>query len=284
MSNLHDEIAAHEQGTAPTPELVRAVSEAVEGDDKAKVRALLADVHGPDLADLIELLGPEQRVSLIETLGADFDYEVLTEVDESVRDQVVEALPNKVLAKGVEELDSDDAAYLLGDLEESDQKEILGSAPAKRTRRAAAQPALSGRDRRSPHAGRLRGGTAVLDGRPGHRLRARDGGPARHLLGDFRRRSWFSPVGQRQYQPPVAHQARGARRRHHGRRPAPGSGHSRPGGGRPPVRALRPDGGPGRRQEQSPRRRRHRRRRGGGHRAGGGRGRQALGRRRRRAS
>jgi magnesium transporter len=113
------------------------VSEALEADDKAKVRALLADVHGPDLADLIELLGPEQRVSLIETLGADFDYEVLTEVDESVRDQVVEALPNKVLAKGVEELDSDDAAYLLGDLEESDQKEILAQLP--QSERAALQ-------------------------------------------------------------------------------------------------------------------------------------------------
>jgi len=74
-------------------------------------------------------LGPEERVGVIQALGPDFDFEVLTEVDESVRDQVVEALPNKVLAKGVEELDSDDAAYLLADLEESDQKEILDQLP-----------------------------------------------------------------------------------------------------------------------------------------------------------
>ncbi len=129
MTEAPQEIAAHERGSAPTAELVRAVTDALETPDEAKVRALVADIHGPDLADLIELLGPEQRVSLIETLGADFDYEVLTEVDESVRDQVVEALPNKVLAKGVEELDSDDAAYLLGDLEESDQREILDHLP-----------------------------------------------------------------------------------------------------------------------------------------------------------
>ncbi len=129
MSESQQDVAAHERGSAPTAELVRAVTDALEARDETKLRALVADVHGPDLADLIELLGPEERVSLIETLGADFDYEVLTEVDESVRDQIVEALPNTALAKGVEELDSDDAAYLLGDLEESDQQEILAQLP-----------------------------------------------------------------------------------------------------------------------------------------------------------
>jgi len=129
MSEAQEEITSHEPGAAPTAEFVRAVAEALEADDAAKVRALLADVHGPDLADLIELLGPDERVRLIQVLGPDFDFEVLTEVDEKVRDQISEALPNDVLAKGVEELDSDDAAYLLGGLEESDQREILAQLP-----------------------------------------------------------------------------------------------------------------------------------------------------------
>ncbi len=129
MAEVQEVIPPHERGTALTAELVRAVDEALEAHDEDRVRALVHDVHGPDLADLIELLDPEARVALIETLGSDFDYEVLTEVDESVRDQIVEAIPNAELAKGVEELDSDDAAYLLGDLEESDQKEILDQLP-----------------------------------------------------------------------------------------------------------------------------------------------------------
>jgi magnesium transporter len=86
-------------------------------------------VHGPDLADLIELLGPDERVALIQALGSDFDFEVLTEVDEKVRDQISEALPNEVLAKGVTELDSDDAAYILEGLDKSDQTEILAQLP-----------------------------------------------------------------------------------------------------------------------------------------------------------
>ena len=129
MTEAHDEIAAHERGAAPTAELVRAVAEALEQGDTAKLRTLVADVHGPDLADLIELLEPEQRIGLIQALGSDFDFEVLTEVDEKVRDQISEALPNDVLARAVTDLDSDDAAYLIGGLEKSDQKEILDQLP-----------------------------------------------------------------------------------------------------------------------------------------------------------
>ena len=129
MSEAQEEVIAHEQGEDLTSEFVRAVADALEADDQVRVRELVAPVRGPDLADLIELLSPEERVGLIKALGSEFDFEVLTEVDEKVRDQISEALPNEVLAKAVTELDSDDAAYLLGGLEESDQKEILAQLP-----------------------------------------------------------------------------------------------------------------------------------------------------------
>ena len=124
-----EHIGAHEPEAATPGELVRAVAQALEENDTAKVRSLVADVENPDLADLIEMLEPEQRVGLIQALGSDFDFEVLTEVDENVRDQLSEALPNDVLARGVTDLDSDDAAYLLESLEADDQKEILDQMP-----------------------------------------------------------------------------------------------------------------------------------------------------------
>jgi magnesium transporter len=129
MTESTQEVESHEAGTAPTSELVRAVTEALEAHDKEAVRKLLAEVHGRDLADLIELLGAEERVALIHALGPAFDFEVLTEVDEKVRDQIAEAIPNEELAKAVTELDSDDAAYIIGGLEADDQKEILDQLP-----------------------------------------------------------------------------------------------------------------------------------------------------------
>ena len=58
-------------------------------------------------------------------MGSAFDYEVLSELEETVRDQVSEALPNELLARAVTELDTDDAAYVIENLEESDKQEIL---------------------------------------------------------------------------------------------------------------------------------------------------------------
>jgi len=108
-----------------SPELVRAARTALAADDQQALTALVAQLRTPDLADLIELLEPEERVQLIERLGPAFNFEVLTELDETVRDQLSEALPNEFLAKAVTELSSDDAAYLVESLEKSDREEVL---------------------------------------------------------------------------------------------------------------------------------------------------------------
>ena len=105
--------------------LVDAVAEALSAGDAAEAVRLTHDMRAPDLADLIELLVPEQRVALIQALGPVFDFEVLSELDYTVRDQLSEALPNELLARAVTELDTDDAAYLLENLEDEDKEEIL---------------------------------------------------------------------------------------------------------------------------------------------------------------
>ncbi|MBA4026594.1 MAG: magnesium transporter, partial [Gordonia sp.] len=66
-------------------ELVPQVSAALDAGDAARARTLTADLKTPDLADVIELLSPDDRVALIQALGAAFDYEVFSELDETVR-------------------------------------------------------------------------------------------------------------------------------------------------------------------------------------------------------
>ncbi len=114
----------------PSADLIRSISEALGRDEPSVAASLVSDLKAPDLADVIELLGPEERIQLIQAIGPAFDYEVLSELDESVRDQVSEALPNEVLAKAVTQLDTDDAAYVIENLEESDQQEILAQLPS----------------------------------------------------------------------------------------------------------------------------------------------------------
>src|SRR5262245_58042318 len=117
------------RGAQPVTELVRPVAEALAASDQARVRALVKGLEAPDLADLIEHVEPEQRVSLIETLGSDFRAEALSELDSSVRDQVLPALPKDLVARAVAELETDDAAYLLESLEPAARQEILARIP-----------------------------------------------------------------------------------------------------------------------------------------------------------
>lgn len=111
-------------------EIAADVTEALERGDPAAAADLVRALKAPDLADVIEQLNPDDRVSLIQALGPAFDYEVLSELDEAVRDQLSEALPNELLAKAVTELDTDDAAYVIESLEESDKQEILAQLPS----------------------------------------------------------------------------------------------------------------------------------------------------------
>jgi len=118
------ETAEHESA-----DLVAEVSRALAAGIPEDAAGLVKDLPAPDLADLIELLDPEERIALIQALGPAFDYEVLSELEEGVRDQLSEALPNELLAKAVTELETDDAAYILENLEQSDKDEILSQLP-----------------------------------------------------------------------------------------------------------------------------------------------------------
>ena len=113
-----------------TASFVEQVVDAIGANDAQRVRAIAGDLHESDLGDLIETLESEDRPKLVELLGEDFDFAALTEVDQTVRVQLLEELPPETVAEGVRELDSDDAVYILEDLDEADRAAILDQIPA----------------------------------------------------------------------------------------------------------------------------------------------------------
>jgi magnesium transporter len=110
-------------------EFVEDIARAIHVADAASLRAIVAELHEADLGDLIAALEPEDRVSLVELTGADFDFSALNEVDDSVREEILEELEPETVAEGVRELESDDAVELLEGLDEEDQEEILEKLP-----------------------------------------------------------------------------------------------------------------------------------------------------------
>lgn len=107
-------------------ERLRAFLSAKRAEDVALV---MEPLHTSDVGDVLEMLDHDERVALVQLLGDQFDYSALTEVDESIRLDVMEAIPNSEIARGVANLDSDDAVAILEDLDEADQNEILSALP-----------------------------------------------------------------------------------------------------------------------------------------------------------
>ncbi|WP_292568287.1 magnesium transporter [Mesorhizobium sp.] len=105
------------------------IGAAIADRDTITLKREVDDLHQSELGDVLEALHPEQRRALVELLGSDFDFSALTEVDEAIRMDIVDNLPNAQIAQAVQELDSDDAVYILEDLEKEDQDEILSQLP-----------------------------------------------------------------------------------------------------------------------------------------------------------
>ena len=123
-------IALRGEDGAVREDYVERVAQAVEAADAALLRELVGDLHQADVGDLIEALDPELRPRLVELMGHDFDFSALTEVDDTVREEILEELPSETVAEGVRELDSDDAVVILEDLPKDEQAEILDQLPA----------------------------------------------------------------------------------------------------------------------------------------------------------
>lgn len=95
-----------------------------------RVRELVEDLHYSDLADLLEHLHEDDRDTLLELIPGELEPEVFSELDDSVRDDLVDKLGVDYVASAVTELDTDDAVQVIEELEEHEKKQVLDAIPA----------------------------------------------------------------------------------------------------------------------------------------------------------
>jgi magnesium transporter len=100
---------------------------AVDIGDRDQLVALMEPLHAADIADLLEQINAFDRMRLIRLYDREFDGEILSELDEVIREEVIGILTPQVLAEAVRELDSDDVVDLLEDLEDDQKEAILGA-------------------------------------------------------------------------------------------------------------------------------------------------------------
>src|SRR5690554_3853459 len=138
---LRDEADELDEDNRLKPSFVDAVIAALDQADEARAYDLVEPLHPADIADLFELLDPDQRRRLAAAITDLMTGEVISELNDYVRDDMIEALPPEAVAEIAEQLDTDDAVQLLEDLEPEDQRAIL--AEMEPEDRAAIESALS---------------------------------------------------------------------------------------------------------------------------------------------
>ncbi|WP_296639652.1 magnesium transporter [Roseinatronobacter sp.] len=120
---------------------LKQVLKAVEAQDAQRIFEMFEPLHPADIADILEQIGADARRALVHLYGTEFDGDILSELDEGLRDEVVGYLRPDVLADAVRDMDSDDVVDLLEDLDESQHSAILDA--LEEDDRDAARQALS---------------------------------------------------------------------------------------------------------------------------------------------
>src|SRR5438067_10816793 len=107
------------------PEFVASVLDAVVSGQVETARALVEPLHPADVAALIELAASDERPRLVAALAEIVDADVIAEMNEHVRERLLEALEPSQVAHIAGQLETDDAVAILEDLEADEQQAVL---------------------------------------------------------------------------------------------------------------------------------------------------------------
>ena len=123
------------------PEFVERVLHAVEFGDDETARELVEPLHPADIADLIELAARDEREGLVKALAGIVDADVLVEMNDHVRETLLDALEPHQVADIAGQMETDDAVAILEDLDADEQQAVLQA--MEPDDRAAVEEALS---------------------------------------------------------------------------------------------------------------------------------------------
>lgn len=108
-----------------TREDIDLLSDAIRNGNDGFIQHSLRDLHGADIAEIIDELNSDEGKYLFKLLHNELAADTLLELDEDVREELLESLTTKEIAAHIEEMDSDDAADVVSELPEEKQREVI---------------------------------------------------------------------------------------------------------------------------------------------------------------
>ena len=106
-------------------EIIQEISQLISNKKNKEIKKKVKEIHYADLAEIINELNFQESIYLIKLIDSDKTSDVLTELDEDVREKILERLSEKEIAVEIKELDSDDAADILSELSDEKQEKVI---------------------------------------------------------------------------------------------------------------------------------------------------------------
>ena len=108
-----------------TQELLNDVAQYIETKNNDALNQLFKGFHHADIAEILDELSFDEAVYIIRLLDSETTAEVLMDVDDDVREKILEQLTAKEIAEEIDELDTDDAADVISELPEKRKKAVM---------------------------------------------------------------------------------------------------------------------------------------------------------------
>lgn len=108
-----------------TTELLTKIENLIKNTDDKNLEILLNDLHYADIAEIVNELTINESIYIIRLLDTEKTSDVITELDEEIRDKILENLSAKEIADELIELDTDDAVDIISELPEKRKTEVI---------------------------------------------------------------------------------------------------------------------------------------------------------------
>ncbi|MDR1297887.1 MAG: magnesium transporter [Deltaproteobacteria bacterium] len=110
-----------------TPAPLLNIAPLLEDGRENELIGILTELHAADIAEALSPLDMEDTIKVMSYLDISKAADVLVELSETARDHVAQGLPRERLTRLVAEMESDDAADIVGDLDGATAQEVLSA-------------------------------------------------------------------------------------------------------------------------------------------------------------
>ncbi len=106
-------------------DLIDQIKDLIAAQDEAALKVLLTDVHHADIAEILDEVNGDEATYLVRLLDSEQTSEAIMELDEDVREKLLDQLTPLEIAGEIEEMDTDDAVDMIAELDEDIQKAVI---------------------------------------------------------------------------------------------------------------------------------------------------------------